>query len=165
MLILTITPQSGLVPSPYHANSFSELPETIKPTDDYLYINKLKLAVPITIGTEEALERGAWHRFPERGDPEKGGNFILSGHRFRLGWTPQHTRRRSPFYGVNKLTKDDRIDVWFNNKPYHYQISRIYTVKPNDITIEEPSEEAKLTLYTCTLSVTGRTVIEAFPDQ
>lgn len=134
--------------------------------ENFIKIERLNLLVPFYTGDSElTLEKGAWHRFPERGDPEKGGNFILSAHRFRLGITPNETKERSPFYHLDKLQEKDIVDIYYNGKWYSYQIQKLYTVQPNATEIEEPSEEAKLTIYSCSLkgSADGRVVVEATP--
>ncbi len=134
--------------------------------ENFIKIERINLLVPFHEGdTEITLESGAWHRFPERGDPENGGNFILSAHRFQLGLTPNSTVDKSPFYHIDKLQEDDIIDIFYNNSWYKYQIKKTYSVEPDAVEIEEPSEEAKLTLYSCTLggSADGRVVIEAHP--
>ena len=52
-----------------------------------------KIGVDIAYGTDgkAALDRGAWWRYPDRGNPDKGGNFIIAAHRFSLAATPQET--------------------------------------------------------------------------
>lgn len=132
-----------------------------------LYIPKIGLEVPFFVGDERVMEEGAWHRYPERGDPETGGNFILSAHRFIMKWTPTATMDSSPFYNVGKLNEGDEILVDYNGKRYTYVIAKKYAVKPTDIEIEDPVKDrikdAKLTLYSCTLqgSADGRDVFEA----
>lgn len=130
---------------------------------DRIQIEKINLEVPFFTGSKDELDKGAWHRFPERGDPDKGGNFILSAHRFNIGTTPAETKLRSPFYNLDKLTVGDSMRVFFNGKWYDYKVTKIYSVKPNEVQIEAPSKEAKLTLYSCSLggSADGRIVIEA----
>ncbi len=128
-----------------------------------IQIEKINLEVPYFTGGAGELDKGAWHRFPERGNPEKGGNFILSAHRFNIGTTPAETKLRSPFYNLDKLKVDDAMRVYFDGKWYDYKVTKVYSVKPNEIQIEAPSKEAKLTLYSCSLggSADGRIVIEA----
>lgn len=138
----------------------------VENNENFIKIERINLLVPFHEGDSElTLESGAWHRFPERGDPEKGGNFILSAHRFQLGITPNDTKDRSPFYHIDKLQEDDVIDIFYNNSWYKYKISKSYSVEPDAVEIEEPSDEAKLTLYSCSLagSADGRVVIEASP--
>lgn len=135
-------------------------------TRNRIQIEKINLEVPYYgDNTPATLERGAWWRFPDRGNPAKGGNFILSAHRFFLGRTPQGTRERSPFYKLNELAPGDKIRVFFEGKWYDYEVTRNYSVSPSAIEIEEPTAESKMTLYTCSLkgSADGRVVIDAKP--
>jgi LPXTG-site transpeptidase (sortase) family protein len=134
--------------------------------EDRLYISAIGVDVAIVEGdSEAALEKGAWHRRPQNGNPEKGGNFVLSAHRFQMGITPQQTSGRSPFYNIDKLKEGDEIQVDYNKKRYAYKISRKYQVDRYAVSIEDPSVEAKMTLYSCDLrgEQAGREVIEARP--
>lgn len=125
-----------------------------------------KIGVDISYGLGEvALDTGAQWRYPERGSPTTGGNFIIAAHRFNLAATPSQTIVKSPFYHVDKLEIGDQIIIDYDGKRYGYNVSKIYEVKPTQVEIESPSETAKLTLYTCSLGGTsdGRVVIEASP--
>lgn len=130
---------------------------------DRIQIEKINLEVPFFTGGPEELDKGSWHRYPDRGDPEQGGNFILSAHRFSIGTTPAETKKRSPFYNLEKLNEGDTLRVFFRGKWYSYTVTKKYNVKPNATEIEAPSETSKLTLYSCSLggSADGRIVIEA----
>lgn len=147
----------------FTAKEWNGPPPTTDISENRLYIPKIKLNIAYATGGQEVLDDKAWHRFPERGDPEKGGNFILSGHRFELGLTPQQTIRKSPFYNIDQLQVDDDLFVDFNKRRYKYQIVEKFAVKPTQVEIEAPSDEAKLTLYTCTLGgeADGREVLIA----
>lgn len=131
-----------------------------------LYIPQINVDVAVVTGNDSsALEKGAWHRRPENGDPERGGNFVLSAHRFVMSFTPQGTTLKSPFYNIDKLAVGDPLFVDYNGKRYQYNITRKYAVSPSASEIEAKTETAKLTLYSCTLegSSDGRDVIEATP--
>jgi LPXTG-site transpeptidase (sortase) family protein len=134
---------------------------------DMIYIPKISVSVPLLTGGEEVMENGAWHRFPERGDPITGGNFIVSAHRFVMKWTPGATANSSPFYNIGKLNEGDEILVDYKAKRYKYQITKKYSVKPDAVSIEDPVSNRlsnhKMTLYSCTLrgSGDGREVFEA----
>lgn len=135
--------------------------------NDRVYIQKLGVNVKLNTGGAEAMHAGnAWHRFPERGDPVKGGNFIISAHRWIRGNTPQETIKQSPFYNTDRLEIGDSIVIDFNGARYKYEIFDIFEIKPDQTEIEEPlkdGEEPYMTLYTCTLkgSADGRVVIRA----
>ena len=133
-------------------------------SNNRIIIPKIGVDIPYGEG-EVALDHGAQWRYPERGNPEDGGNFIIAAHRFALAATPQATLVKSPFYHIDKLAIGDEIVADYNGKRYGYKVERIYDVKPTQVEIEAPSDTAKLTLYTCTLggSSDGRVVIEASP--
>ncbi len=108
-----------------------------------------------------ALDRGAEWRQPNHGNPKDGGNFIIAAHRFSIQPTPQGTVEKSPFYNIDKMKLGDNIVVDYEGARYAYEITKIFDVKPDQTEIEAPSQEAKLTLYSCELggSDTGRIVI------
>lgn len=161
LLILVMTPNiPALFPiEPIDVKNLDE------PKDNRVYIPKIGVNVALATGGPEALDKGAWHRFPERGDPEQGGNFIVSAHRFSLGATPGQTRQKSPFYHIEKLDVGDQIIVDFEGKRYGYEITEHSEVKPTQVEIEAESDQPKLTLYTCTLKgeSDGREVYIAKP--
>ncbi len=135
--------------------------------NDRVYIQKLGVNVELNTGGAEAMNGGnAWHRFPDRGDPVVGGNFIISAHRWIRGNTPQETIKQSPFYNTDRLIVGDSIVIDFDGARYKYEIFEIFNIKPDQTEIEDPlkdGEEPHMTLYTCTLkgSADGRVVIRA----
>lgn len=132
--------------------------------EDRLYIPQINVDVAIVTGSSEAvLERGAWHRKPENGDPAGGGNFVLSAHRFNLGMTPNQTRAKSPFYHIDKLNEGDQIYADHKGTRYAYTVTKRYKVERTATEIEQRSEGNKLTLYSCDLrgEKAGREVVEA----
>lgn len=131
-----------------------------------LIIDKINLQLDIVQSeSAEALERGTWHRWPKQGDPEIGNNFILTGHRFGFDWTPEGVARNSAFYQLDKLVDGDVVTVYWNQRKYEYVVDGKHTAHPNASWIEAPSEEHRLTLYTCTLGgeSDGRVVLTAKP--
>jgi LPXTG-site transpeptidase (sortase) family protein len=130
-----------------------------------VYIPAIGVDVAIAEGGPEALEKGAWHRKPENGNPEKGGNFVLSAHRFQIGFTPGQTQELSPFYHIDKLNSGDEIIVDWSGKRYQYTVHHKYKVDRHAVEIEKQSESPKLTLYSCDLAgeQAGREVVEAVP--
>lgn len=133
-------------------------------TQDTLIIPKISVNAPINPGGAATLENGAiWHRQAQNGDPVNGGNFVLAGHRYQFAITPDRTIKNSVLYDLDEMKLGDRILVDWQKKRYTYKVTKIYSVKPNAVEIEERSVEPKMTLYTCTLagSTDGRIVIEA----
>lgn len=161
LLLLVLSPEAEqVIPK---QKEWNEPVEEVKIEENRLYLPRLQLNLKYKAGDASVLYDHIWHRYPERGDPEKGGNFILAGHRFEIGFTPAETKRRSPFYHLDKVQVGDYIYADFDHKRYKYQVTRKYTVKPTQIEIEAPSENPKMTLYTCTLGgeADGREVMEA----
>lgn len=134
---------------------------------DSVSIGSIGLYAPIVSGGSEALNKGAWHRFAERGNPSQGGTFILSAHSFVFRWNPLQTRQDSYFFNLHKATPGTKVDVVWKGKPYTYQVTRVYQVKPDATEIEQVTSEDHLVLYTCTPggSADGRVVVEARPQE
>ena len=164
-LLLNILAPNYVASSPVSAQVHMQHSESeIK--ENRLYIPSIDVNVAIVEGSSEAvLEKGAWHRQPQNGNPEKGGNFVLSAHRFQLGATPQQTSAKSPFYHIDRLRTGDKIHVDYNQKRYTYEVTTKYKVDRFALSIEGSSQEAKMTLYTCDLrgEQAGREVVEAKP--
>ena len=112
---------------------------------NHLVISAIQVNIPIVEGeSEEALDRGAWRR-PRSSTPDRGGNTVITGHRF--AYFPPNN---ATFYNLGKLRKGDDINVYWNDKIYSYKVSRLFEVESDDITIETDSEISLLTIYTCT---------------
>ena len=147
-------------------NSTTKLLKADRQIDENrLYIPKIDVNLPYATGSETVMEQGAWWRQPQNGNPKDGGNFVLSAYRFIMGLTPQQTLRKSPFYNIGKLKTGDELVVDYDGKRYTYEISKIFSVTPDAIEIENRTNEPQLTLYSCTLggSADGREVIVAKP--
>lgn len=141
-------------------------PDVTKVTQNRIIVEKAGIDEFIFEGGEEALEKGAWHRFPDRGDPINGGNFIVSAHRFVFDINPTAASEKSSFYNIEKINEGDTITIHWEGEKYEYKVAKRYKVKPTDIHIEDKTEDHILTMYSCTLEgrLDGRIVIEAKPQ-
>ena len=116
---------------------------TVDRSTNRLIIQKLQLEEPIHEGANEsALEKGLWRR-PQTSTPDKGSNTVVVGHRFLYG-------DKSPFYHLNKLAVGDTLHAVYGGKIYEYQIVAEKTTPPTDQSVEAPSNDDILTIYTCT---------------
>ncbi len=93
--------------------------------------------------SEEALSRGAWRR-PNSSTPDKGGNTVITAHRFQ--YVPPNNKT---FYNLDKLEEGEKILIYWQEIEYIYQVDDIFVVTPIQLSIEENTEEDILTLYTC----------------
>lgn len=157
-LLLTITylkvvsiPEIAQFDSQPQGEVLSDSSIVLTEVDKALIIPKINLNEVIYEEGKISLDKGIWHRFPERGNPEKGGNFILTGHRFNFGFTPEQTRRKSPLYNVDSLRVGDQIQIKWQKDYYDYEIFEIKEVPKTATEIEDPTKNHILTLYTCTL--------------
>ncbi len=123
---------------------------------NHLVIPKLQLDERIHEGTDPSTaHRGAWRR-PQTSTPGQGSNTVIVGHRFTYTGP-------SIFYHLDKLKPDDEILVVWNGSLYLYQVNRSRTVLPTELSVEAPSKDELLTLYTChpLWSVQQRLVVTA----
>ena len=113
-------------------------------TGNRLIIPTIGVYIPIVEGKDESvLYRGAWRR-PNSSTPDLGGNTVITGHRFH--YIPPNNKT---FYNLNKLQKEAKVFVFWNNKQYLYEVYESFIVKPEQTEIEGPLSGNILTLYTC----------------
>jgi LPXTG-site transpeptidase (sortase) family protein len=116
----------------------------LKLTSHVLTVNAMDLTTKILEGKDPStLFNGIWRR-PHTSTPDKGGNTVLTAHRFL------YTSGNNTFYHLDKVKKDDVITITWEDKEYTYKVSETRVVNPDDISIEAPTKDATLTLYTCT---------------
>ncbi len=114
------------------------------PKDNRLIIPSMLLDTPIVEGkTIAALHSGAWRR-PNTSTPDKGGNTVIAAHRFT------YTNPHGVFYYLNKIYLGDEVGVFWNGKRYLYKVTSVSQVPPTQTAIEDNTDTAQLTLYTCT---------------
>jgi LPXTG-site transpeptidase (sortase) family protein len=109
-----------------------------------LVIPTIGVHIAIVEGNDESvLYRGAWRR-PNSSTPDKGGNTVITGHRFH--YIPPNNKT---FYNLNKLEIGSKVFVFWNEKEYIYTIYEKFVVKPEQTEIEGAMAGNILTLYTC----------------
>jgi LPXTG-site transpeptidase (sortase) family protein len=129
------------------------------PEENRIVIPALSLDEPIIeSNTINSISAGGTWRRPASSTPEKGGNTVIVGHRF-------FGSRASTFYHLDKLNTGEIIALYWNGVERLYRVDAIQTVAADALFIEAPSEQEKLTLYTCTplWTATNRLVVTALP--
>jgi len=162
ILLLLFTPKINKT----QPKNTTEVIEEIKKTNqNTLLISTAGVYAPILEGGDEVLDKGLLHRVPKNGNPEIGGNFVVSGHSFVWGFTPQQVKEKSVFYNLSDVKVGDEIVAYWNKKLYYYTVIEKKTVKPNAVEIENKTKDPILTIYTCTPagSADGRVVLVAKP--
>lgn len=131
-----------------------------------LIIPAIGVNTQVLEGGEEQLDHGVLHWLPKNGNPESGGNTILTGHSFVWGYIPQQIKEKSIFYNLHEVKVGDPIEVVWNKKHYSYKVTEVKSVKPNQTEIQDKTADPQLTVYTCTIggSADGRVVVIAKPS-
>jgi sortase A len=155
ILVLPIVPQITFWSNTHDGHTVQRLEAKVRtpsPTnpsaqqqmDNQLIIPSMAFDEPINQGkTAIALRKGLWLR-PNGSTPDKGSNTVIAGHRFT------YTNPRGVLYSLNKVHVGDSVGVWWQNKHYLYQVTETKEVGPNEVSIEDPTTDSRLTIYTCT---------------
>ena len=115
----------------------SSLDRDLPPVLAVLRISTIKLEVPILEGTSDwTLNRGAGH-IEDTALPGAVGNSGIAGHRDGF------------FRGLKDVRAGDAIELDTGASRTTYRIERIWIVKPDDVSVLDPTPSAALTLVTC----------------
>jgi len=103
------------------------------------------------------LHNGKTWRRPQTSNPQKGGNTVIVAHRY-------FGQGKNTFYHLNKLSVGDEIVIFWEGEEHMYKIDNVFETNPENIAIEDNTEDDMLTLYTCSgLSAERRFVVTARP--
>ena len=113
------------------------------PKDNRLVMSSIALDEKIYSGNDLGLvNKGVWAR-PKPSTPPNGSNTVLVGHRFTYDGP-------ATFYSLDKVRTDDTVSVYWEGKEYIYKVFGVNVVSSQTLSVEAPTEENILTLYTCT---------------
>lgn len=85
---------------------------------------------------------GLWRVQKSSNNPEQS-NMVVVGHNFTYDNT------HPPFRDLTQVKGGDTIRLVYNNKLYNYKVTNTAVHSPEDLFVENPSDQPKLTLYTC----------------
>ncbi len=124
-------------------NDFPASEYSISP--NRLIISKIGVNAPIVESTSEqyGLSKGSW-RVPESSTPDKGGNTVLTGHRFKY-FPPNNLT----FYLFDKLAIGDLVSIIWKDKDYLYKVKETKIVPATEVSIMNPSDKPIITMFTC----------------
>jgi LPXTG-site transpeptidase (sortase) family protein len=108
-------------------------------------ITKIGVNAPIVEAknAEYGLSKGSWH-VPESSTPDRGGNTVITGHRFK--YLPPHNMT---FYLFHKIEVGDIVSVVWKEKDYYYRVKETKIIDPTDLSILKPTVKPTLTMFTC----------------
>lgn len=161
-LLFLLRDDSPSAVAPYGGNladSVGSGAENPPPQDNRLVIPTISLNEPIYESSNIGVinDGGTWHR-PNSVTPPENGNSVIVGHRF-FGSTT------STFYHLDKLNVGELFAIYWEGDEILYKITDKKVVEATETSIEAPTENRQLTLYTCTpiWTSTQRLVIIAQP--
>ncbi|MBN1618635.1 sortase [Candidatus Dojkabacteria bacterium] len=134
-------------------------PEELLKTENTLVIPILGIEMPISDEDANiALHNGIWHD-GRSSTPLLSGNTVLSGHRYYYSWLGGALNRANySLYHLDNLEQGDLILLIWDHKIYRYFVTEISEIDTNDLELLQETENAQITLYTCTpLPVTNYT--------
>lgn len=88
------------------------------------------------------LSKGLWRR-PNTSTPDRGGNTVIVGHRFTYNGPAQ-------FYHLDKMQIGDKFPLYWEGVEYDYEVFDISVVSALEVSVESPTDDPILTIYTCT---------------
>lgn len=148
-------------------NTTASAKSTLTTNSAYLIIPKIGLTSPIVFPTstdldvlKKALYSGVVH-YPGSVLPGQTGNVFIFGH------SSSKLFVRNPawtvFTNIHKLDVGDSIDIRLARVKYHYRVTSVEILNPNEDKIYLASDKPKLTLSTCwpVGDPKERTVVEA----
>jgi LPXTG-site transpeptidase (sortase) family protein len=126
-----------------YKNSLPENKYDVSP--NRVIIPKIGVNAPIVVTDNSAygLSQGSW-LVPDTSTPDQGGNTVLTGHRFK--YLPPNNLT---FYLFDKLEVGDLVSVVWKEKDYLYRVKETKIVEATDLSIQDPTDEPTLTMFTC----------------
>jgi sortase A len=107
-----------------------------------MLIPKINLKVTIGEGIDmETLKYEVGH-FPNTAKPGEKGNFCVAGHR-------SYTYNES-FNKLGEIKIGDEVIIRTIKEEYKYKVYEIKVVEPSEVSVLDSTEDATLTLVTCT---------------
>lgn len=107
-----------------------------------IIMDKINLSAPLVEGTDNKSIRFALGHFEDTALPGETGNFAVAGHRsYTFG---------EYFNRLDEMTAGDTIKVMYGGNTYTYIVDESYVVEPEQTEVLAPTENAAITLITCT---------------
>ena len=129
--------------APISGNDNSYNPDLLE-VNNRLVIPKIGINMPVFLADNpNPLLRGGW-MFPATSTPDKGGNTVIFGHRFRL---------LPPFgntlYALDKVYVGDEITLNWHGQTYRYIVIESKIIEPTDFSVLNSTDTSRVTIITC----------------
>ena len=148
--------------NPEHEAENSRTEEEGNPVEIYLQgkeisgiieIPKLNVKAAILEGTDDKALKYTVGHYPGTANPGEKGNYVLLGHR---NYVYGHYFRK-----IDELNPGDEVIIKKDLETYIYTITESFVVSPKEVWVLDTTEEAVLTMITCTpiITYTDRLVV------
>ena len=161
--IITLKKQKDIVK--LFENGFSEGTSTGESTESSESVNlngykpiamveipSINLSQALVEGISDDVLKYFLGHFPDSAAPGQVGNFAIAGHR-----VSDYT---DAFINLYKVSAGDKIIVKTHDKKYTYVIEENYIVNPDQIEVLDATENATITLITCTVGSKQRVIVK-----
>ena len=105
-------------------------------------IPKINVSAAILEGTDDSALKYAVGHYPGLGKVGQPGNYVLLGHR---NYVYGHF-----FRNLDKLEVGDEVIITKDEETYTYVVYESFVVKPEEVWVLEQTEDAIVTMITCT---------------
>ena len=116
-----------------------------------MVIPKINVKVLVTEGTEDEKLKYYVGHFENTALPGEKGNFAVAGHRNYI--------YNEMFRDVNQLEQGDDIIVRTAKGEFTYKVKEQKVIEPTDVQILDPTDDATVTLVTCTIGGKQRLIV------
>lgn len=115
-------------------------------------IPSIKLEKIVVEGVGDNVLKYYLGHYDNTAAPGENGNFVVAGHR-----VSDYT---DAFINLYKVKKKDEIIIKTTNKKYTYAVDDIFIVDPDQVEVLEKTENATITLITCTVGAEQRVIVK-----
>ena len=115
-------------------------------------IPSINLSQALVEGISDDVLKYFLGHFPDSAAPGQVGNFAIAGHRV--------SHYTEAFINLYKVSAGDKIIVKTHDKKYTYVIEENYIVNPDQIEVLDATENATITLITCTVGAKQRVIVK-----
>lgn len=115
-------------------------------------IPSIKLSQALVEGISDDVLKYFLGHFPDSALPGEKGNFSVAGHR-----VSDYT---DAFINLYKVKSGDEVIVKTHNKKYTYVVEENFIVEPEDVQVLDNTEDATMTLVTCTVGAKQRVIVK-----
>lgn len=115
-------------------------------------IPSIKLTQALVEGVSDDVLQFFLGHFPDSAKPGEKGNFSVAGHRV--------SDYADAFINLYKVKVGDEVVVKTETEEFIYVIESTFIVEPTEVSVLDDTEDATITLITCTVGAKQRVIVK-----